>query len=136
MGYELLEHTADVGLRIWADDLDGLFAEAARAVVGVMGHGEGPEAGEVTVALDAPDLDALLVDWLSEMLYVFEAKGIVPDRVDVRVSRDPWHLEGIVAGPDAEAFVQGGPQVKAITYHGLEIRRGPEHLEAVVYVDV
>lgn len=136
MGWELVEHTADAGIRVWAEDLDGLFAEAARAVIGVMGHGSGDEARSESVSLEAPDREALLVDWLSEMIFLFEARDVVPERVEVRVHEGPWRVEGSVAGPSAETFVQEGPQVKAVTYHGLELRSGPDGCEAVVYVDV
>lgn len=136
MTWELVEHTADAGVRIWAEDLDGVFAEAARAVIGIMGHGTGPEAREEAVDLSSPDLDTLLVDWLSEMLFLFEARDVVPERVEVRVSRDPWRVAGVVAGPETETFVQEGPQVKAITYHGLKVRDEPGACEALVYVDV
>lgn len=136
MGWELIEHTADAGISVWADDLDELFAEAARAVVRIMGRGSGDETRTERVALEAPDLDALLVDWLSEMLYLFEARDVVPERVDVHVSEAPWRVDGLVAGPPTEGFIQEGPQVKAITYHGLAVRTGPDGCDALVYVDV
>lgn len=136
MSWELIEHTADAGIRVRAEDLDELFAEAARAVVGIMGHGSGAETRSERVTLEAPDLEALLVDWLSEMLYLFEARDVVPTRVEAHVRDAPRRLEGVVAGPSTEDFVQEGPQVKAITYHGLQVRTGPDGCEAVVYVDV
>ena len=136
VGWELLEHTADVGLRVWADDLDALFAEAARAIVAMMGTASGPVTKHERVSLDAPDAGALLVDWLSEILFLFEARGLVPRDVEITVSRDPWRLEAGIAGQDAETLVQEGPQVKAVTYHGLELRLGPQRCEAVVYLDV
>lgn len=136
MTWELVEHTADAGIMVRAEDLDELFTEAARAVVGVMGHGTGPHRRREDVDVSSTDLDALLVDWLSEILFLFEARDVVPDRVEVRVSRDPWRVTGTVSGPSTEDFVQEGPQVKAITYHGLEVREAPGACEALVYVDV
>lgn len=136
MAWELLDHTADVGLHVWADDLDGLFAEAARAIVAAMGSASGPATVHERVELEAPDVEALLVDWLSEILFLFEARSLVPEEVDIRVSGEPWRLEASISGPDAEGFEQSGPQVKAVTYHGLEVRRGPPRYDAVVYLDV
>ncbi len=136
VGHELLEHTADSGFRAWAPTLDELFAEAARALIGLMGRGGGPIERSEDVALEAPDAEALLVDWLSELLFLFEARSVVPAEIDVEVSENPWRLAAMVRGPDASGFVQEGPQVKAVTYHDLEIARTGSGYEARVYVDV
>jgi SHS2 domain-containing protein len=130
-GHELVEHTADVGLRAWGPGLEDVFAEAAIGLVRTMGRGEGPSVRE-DVTLDAPDLDALFVDWLSEVLFLFEARGVVPAGVRVRIDRDACSLSASIDGVRAESFVQEGPAVKAVTYHGLEL----SDTEAVVYLDV
>jgi protein archease len=131
-GHELLEHTADVGLRVWAPTLDELFAEAAIGLIDVMGTADGPLDRRERVELEAPDLEALFVDWLSEVLFLFEARDIVPQHVDVTVEREPWKLHATIEGPSAEHFEQNGPAVKAVTYHGLEVTEN----EARVYLDV
>lgn len=135
-GYETLEHTADLGLRVWAPDLEGLFAEGARGLVSVMGEAEGPSVHQERIALEAPDLEALYVDWLSEVLFLFEARGVVPRTVEARISERPWRVDGIVEGPDAASFREEGPAVKAVTYHGLSVRRTSAGWEARVYLDV
>lgn len=135
-GHETLEHTADVGLRVWAASLEELFSEAAVGLMDVMGTAEGPEERREVVRLDAPDLDALFVDWLSEVLFMFEARKFVVRSVDVSVALDPCRLEASMRGADASSFVQHGPAVKAITFHGLEIRETSEGYEARVYLDV
>ncbi len=140
MGYEQIEHTADVGLRVWAVSVDELFAEAARGLLSVMGAaaGDAPQTS-LRVEIDAPDVEALLVDWLSELLYLFEGRGVVPHPVETRVLRGPgseWRLEAEVSGPGAERFVQHGPAVKAVTYHGLSVAETARGWEARVYLDV
>jgi SHS2 domain-containing protein len=130
-GHELIEHTADLGLRVWAPTLEDVFAEAAVGLVAVMGRGQGPVVEE-TVELTAPDLDALFVDWLSEVLFLFDAREVVPADVRVRIDRESRSLSATIEGVRATSFVQDGPAVKAVTYHGLELS---DH-EAVVYLDV
>jgi SHS2 domain-containing protein len=130
-GHELVEHTADVGLHVWGSSLEDVFAEAAVGLIRVMGRGEGPPASEA-VELEAPDLDALFVDWLSEVLFLFEAREVVPRDARVRIDRDTCALSATVDGVRAESFVQEGPAVKAVTYHGLKLT---DH-EALVYLDV
>ena len=130
-GHELVEHTADVGLHAWGSSLEDVFAEAAIGLVRAMGRADGPPIHE-EVALDAPDLDALFVDWLSEVLFLFDARQVVPGDVGVRIDRERCALSATIDGVKAEHFVQEGPAVKAVTYHGLEL----SETEVVVYVDV
>ena len=130
-GHELVEHTADVGLRVWGPTLEDVFSEAAIGLIDVMGRGEGSPIEE-KVILDAPDLDALFVDWLSEVLFLFDARAVVPVDVRVRIDREALTLSASIHGVRADAFAQQGPAVKAVTYHGLEL----SGTEAIVYVDV
>jgi SHS2 domain-containing protein len=134
-GYELIEHTADVGLHVWAPTLDELFAEAAVALVSVMGEGSGPPTKREEFSIEAPDLEGLFVDWLSEVLFRFEAREIVPSVVRVHVEDDK-RLSATIEGPSTEGFVEQGPAVKAVTYHGLEVGQTSGTFEARVYLDV
>lgn len=133
-GHELLEHTADVGLRIWAQTLDDLFAEAASALIDVMVEAIGPGDRVERVELEAPDLDALFVDWLSEVLFLFDARGFVTTTARANVSATPWSVRAELEGTGA--YEQHGPAVKAVTYHALDIDESEAGCEALVYVDV
>lgn len=130
-GHEVLEHTADVGLHIWAPTLEEVFAEAAVALVALMGTGEGPGVTQ-DVAIDAPDVDALFVDWLNEVLFLFEVRQVVTRDARVRIDRDCWTLAATIDGVRADSFEQGGAAVKAVTFHGLEV----SETHARVYLDV
>jgi protein archease len=130
-GHELIEHTADVGLHVWAPVLEDVFAEAAVALVAAMGEGDGPALTQ-RVELDATDLESLFVDWLSEVLFLFEAREVVPRTVRVRIDRERCRLDATIDGVRAERFVQEGPAVKAVTYHGLSL----SDTDATVYLDV
>jgi SHS2 domain-containing protein len=133
-GHELIEHTADVGVRVWASSLDGLFAEAAIGLMDVMVAPTGVPDREERIALDAPDRDALFVDWLSEVLFLFDARGFVTQSVTAKLTSEPWKVDATLSG--GGAFEQHGPAVKAVTYHGLDIRRTGDGYEATVYLDV
>jgi SHS2 domain-containing protein len=133
-GHEPIEHTADVGLRIWAPDLDALFAEAAVALIDVMGTARGPAERREHVELEAPDLEALFVDWLSEVLFLFDAREFVTRSARPSVARDPWRVTATLDG--GGELQQHGPAVKAVTYHGMDITESPTGYEARVYLDV
>jgi SHS2 domain-containing protein len=135
-GYETLEHTADVGLRAWGPDLAAVFEQAAMALIAIMGQASGPATRHEDVTLEAPDGVALLVEWLSEVVFLFEARTFVPLRIDADVEAEPWRVRAAIDGCDAESFEQNGPAVKAVTYHEAELARSSSGYEARVYLDV
>ncbi|HXV76983.1 MAG TPA: archease [Candidatus Polarisedimenticolaceae bacterium] len=122
MMYELFEHTADLGLRVRARDLAGLFRDAARGLFAMIVEPEpaGAPVGERSFALSAARYDHLLVDWLGELLCLFDSERLVAG--DFRVELDGPKLTASAAIYD----VAGGRfhvlrEVKAITYHGLKV---------------
>ena len=122
--FETFEHTADLGLRIRAADLNTLFAEAAQALFSVLV--EDLDAvmtrQRLQFHLDGAERDYLLFDWLRELLYRFEVDHKVFRRFEVRVG--PGGLEGTAWG---EPYDPGrhplSHEVKAITYHGLRVEQ-------------
>ncbi len=133
-GYEILEHTADVGLRVWGPDLSAVFEQAAFGLIGIMGEATGPATRSEEIAFGAPDDVALLVDWSSEGPFLFDARGFVPRTIHASVEAS--RVRAVIHGGDAAQFTQGGPAVKAITYHDAMVRATPDGYEARVYLDV
>ena len=76
--YEYLEHTADIKFQAYGDTLEEVFENAALAMFNVIIDTE-KVSGETEreVLLTSPDLESLLVDWLSELLYLFEVDEVV-----------------------------------------------------------
>jgi len=134
---ETFEHTADVGLRVRAADLDVLFREAAEGLFSLIL--EPPPSSEpeglLTVELPGSRLDFLLFDWLAELLYEFDARRRVLGRFEVHV--DEAGLYGTAARfPFDPASCRLLHEVKAITYHGLRVERTGEGWLAEVIVDI
>ncbi len=86
--------------------------------------------------MQADDLDAVLVEWLGEILYVHEARGVA--LCDVGVSSvGSTGASGYVAVTDLADEPSDGVPVKAITYHQLEVRRQPDgSWSAQVFLDI
>src|SRR5512139_3476701 len=115
MGFKEIPHTADWALRVWADDLAALLAEAARAMNSLAG---------VVIALGAPvsrrielqerDPESLLVSFLTELLYLQEQEKLAFDHFEVRLD-----------GNELKADITGGiittmdKAIKAVTWHNL-----------------
>lgn len=135
-GFEILEHTADVGARAYGDSLEEVFEQATRAMCEIAGvwH-DGGVGEELSVSVESDDLGALLVDWLSEVLYLHEIKRCALARVLLN-SVGPRRAEGaIVLTPLGDEAAEG-TQVKAITYHRLRVARTEHGHLAEVYFDI
>jgi SHS2 domain-containing protein len=135
--YETFDHTADVGLRIRAADLDTLFTDAARAMFSVLsGNLQAVcPTEEIRIALPADDLDALLREWLGELLYAFHVRKLV--FADFTVAVSERGLQGVARGEPMDASRHRlDVEIKAVTWHGLKVERVDEGWLAEVIVDI
>jgi SHS2 domain-containing protein len=134
-GYELLEHTADLGVRASGATLEEVFEQATIGLAEVLGAWRpGPGSGEpLAVAVEAEDLGGLLVDWLNEIVYLQEVRAASLAAVEVEQVG-----EGRVAGRVALSAEppSAGTYIKAVTYHQLKVERRPGGWTAEVYLDV
>jgi protein archease len=135
--HEVFEHTADLGLRIRATDLDTLFVEAAQALFETIVPDLGSVRPErkIDVKVDGDDKPYLLFDWLKELLFHFDAEHLLLGKFEVHVRGDG--LSGVAWGePLDRARHVLEHEVKAITYHGLRVERHGEQWLAEVIVDI
>lgn len=135
--YETFDHTADLGLRIQAADLNTLFAEAGRALFSALV--ENPDSitprQELDITIAGTDREYLFFDWLKELLYRFEVGHLLLGRFSVNVGTDG--LQAIVWGePFDPQRHELSHEVKAITYHGLRVEQTPDGWLAEVIVDI
>lgn len=135
--FELFDHTADLGLRVVAPDLNTLFAEAGQALFAAMVQQPEQVRPEVStsVQLQADCLDDLLYDWLAELLYLFDTRRLLPCRFEVAVSGTCLRAElrGEPFDPDRHELAT---EVKAVTYHGLKVVKQADGWLAEVIVDL
>ena len=135
--HELFEHTADLGLRATAPDLDGLFAEMGKALLAALV--ENPESvrpkHETTILIDGTDREYLLFDWLRHLLYLFDEGKELYGEFEVKVS--DTGLTAVAFGePIDPARHLLNHEVKAITYHGLTVEPVAGGWRAEVIVDI
>ncbi|HEY7331169.1 MAG TPA: archease [Gemmataceae bacterium] len=135
--YETFDHTADLGLRIRAADLNTLFAEAGQALFSTLVEDLEAVASRqrLDVTIAGKDREYLLFDWLKELLYRFEVEHLLLSRFSVTVGTDG--LQGSAWGePFDPARHELAHEVKAITYHGLCVEQTPDGWLAEVIVDI
>jgi len=122
--FEVIDHTADVGIAAYGADLKEAFANAAYGLFSLMVDMEGVKdvlCREVEVT--AADREELLVAWLSEMVYLFEVENVLFKRFEIAELGDT-RLRASCFGEKID------PQrheiktaIKAVTYHMLKIER-------------
>ena len=133
-GSELLDHTAEVRLRVRAPTFGDLAAEAGRALARIELGGDSAAATGPARDIDVQSTDraALLVDWLNELIFLAETERWVPAEFEVAAATDT-RLQMRARGVTLQ---QAPARVKAATFSGLEIRPVPGGLEATVVFDV
>jgi SHS2 domain-containing protein len=134
---ELFEHTADLGLRVTAPDLDTLFAEAATCLFSAVVEDLAAVRPQVEQAIEiaGTDREYLLFDWLRELLYRFDAEHLVFGQFEVRVRDDGLSAKAWGEPLDPARHVLSH-EVKAITYHELKVEQTPDGWLAEVIVDI
>jgi SHS2 domain-containing protein len=135
--YETFDHTADLGLRIVAPDLDTLFAEAGRALFAAIVEDLNTVAArqQVDIKLTGDDREYLLFDWLKELLFRFDTEHWLFSRFEVQVTAEG--LKGSAWGePLDRTRHELNHEVKAITYHGLKVEQTADGWLAEVIVDI
>jgi SHS2 domain-containing protein len=132
--WEEIDHTADWALRVRGKDQRELFEHAARGMMSLLGDiGPTEVTGRHQISLQAADEEALLVKWLTELLYLVENEGMVFS--EIRIPRaDETSLDAEVAGgPPSEELRK---HIKAVTYHLLDIQTTDQGVETVIVFDV
>jgi SHS2 domain-containing protein len=136
-GFEILDHTADIGVRAWGRTPDEMFAQAVRALFHLM-YDPATIAPRLTRELDvrAEGYEYLLVDLFNEILYLFDAEKLA--FADVRIEAlSPEHVRVRLMGePFDPARHEGRIYVKAATLHQLKVERRNGLWIAEVYVDI
>ncbi|HMF18263.1 MAG TPA: archease [Gemmataceae bacterium] len=135
--HETFEHTADLGLRIRAADLEALFVEAAQALFETIV----PDLATVQprqkleIRVNQEDMEFLLFDWLRELLFHFDSQHLLLGRFEVRIC--DGNLTGTAWGERLDrSRHELEHEVKAITYHGLRVQQTADGWLAEVIVDI
>jgi SHS2 domain-containing protein len=136
-GYEILEHTADIGLRAHGGTLEELFQNAAWGLVEILDAARPARVIAATgqrIVLGPADIEALLVDWMNELILLTEEGKACLGGVQV----DSVGEEGLQAGielVDCDPPPEG-TELKAATYHQLSVRQRGDGWVGVIYFDV
>ena len=123
--FEIVDHIADVGIIAYGADISQAFANAARALFSLITELDDVEEFlHRDIELVAPDEESLLVEWLNELIYLFDTENIVFKRFDV-TKLNNTQLKARSYGEKVDSSkhrLKTG--VKAATYHMLKVNKG------------
>jgi len=135
--FDIIDHTADTGIVAYGTDLKEAFANTAYAMFSLIADlGSVKEEACRTIAVEAADLESLVVAWLNELLYLFDVERIVFKRFDI--------IELADTGLKAEGYGEEIDEsrhslrvgVKAATYHMLRVTKNSGYYSIRVIFDV
>jgi SHS2 domain-containing protein len=136
-GFRSFPHTADIGFKLWGETVADVFVQGAQALYSLMTDRRRlRRRQEMTVEIEAPDQEALLVDWLNYLLYLYDVKGFLARKIEI-LEITATRLKARLGGEELDLqrhLVKSG--VKAATYHRLAIRRRGGGWEATVIFDL
>ena len=135
--FRILEHTADVGFEAFGSTREEAFVNAARALIYLIVELDSIDPREeVSVQVQGADPESVLVNWLSELVYLHDAEGWLFRDFEIQSLQDT-SLSAVARG---ERFQRSRHQakllIKAITYHQLALEKTPRGWRAQVYVDI
>ena len=130
--YELIEHTADIGLRANGETLAEAFANAALGMFSLMAElDEVVETQSRRVDIEADDVEGLLFEWLNSLLYSFDVEMLLFKRFDI-IELEDKKLSASCYGdkynPSRHSLRMG---VKSATYHRLEVDREKNRVQVI-----
>ncbi|HHH79966.1 MAG TPA: archease [Thermoplasmatales archaeon] len=133
--FEIIEHTADVGIRAFGRNLAECFENAAKGMFYLITDGsEISSIGQYNIKLKAENLEQLLVDWLSELLFLQSAHNLVFGRFEVELDEQSAALSAKVFGEEYNRRKHRyGVEIKAVTYHMLKVKREPPYEVQVLF---
>jgi SHS2 domain-containing protein len=135
--FEILEHTADIGVRAFGRTLAELFENAALGLESIALEPAQlrPEVS-FQLAASGEDREALLVNWLNEIVYYLDARHVAFVRFDVEAVTDGAITAQGWGEPRDPLRHTSRLVVKAATYHQLRVEQTPDGWIAEVYLDI
>lgn len=132
--FDIIEHTADVGIVAYGTDLHEAFANAAYGMFTLIAELEDVREDFCRqIEVRAEDQESLLASWLNELLYLFEVEGIIFKRFEViDIGENILKAEGYgeLIDPARHSLKAG---VKAATYHMLRVAKDDGYSVQVIF---
>ena len=135
--YQIIDHTADLGIIVKGPDVKQLFILAAQAMTDIMVKGDISEKTVTRdVLVEGEDFPDLMVRWLGEILYLFEGENLIVNSMEIK-SISPIQLKSTLTltsfEPERHQVLR---EIKAVTYHQISVNKSDDGWEARVIFDI
>lgn len=133
---EFFDHTADIGIRLSRPSLKELFRDAALAMFELIApNNKFRPILSYKISVDGKNLEELMVNWLSEINFYFQVNGYVPVYIDVVIHST--HVTAQIQGDIIDRSVHNVEvEIKAVTFHKIDVRRADNMCKAQVIFDI
>jgi SHS2 domain-containing protein len=135
-GFVEIDHSGDIGVEAWGEDLAGVLRNATLGLLSLMRWNPVEPVVERRLRVTSASAEDLLVDWLGEVISVTGTYGELYGEVDVERAGE-WYAEGVLRGeridPERHALRF---DVKAATYHRVRVERRSDGYHARVIFDL
>ena len=141
-GFRYLDHTADIQSLSWGRTLEEAFSQTALSLMTVITPNLKKISHKVqkSLKIKAEDKEALLFDFLSEFLFIFDVEGLVFNEIEIKSINkinNHYELEAIVRGEEFDKKKHDvGTEVKAITYSFINIDESTEGVKIKIVFDI
>jgi SHS2 domain-containing protein len=132
--FEIISHTADIKIHVYGTSLKELFIHAVKGMFFCAGPHTLDHASITPriITLNAPSQDLLLIDFLSECLYLSDIHNETYEHLDIKEISDT-HIQAILQGIPIDRFEI---EIKAVTYHDFAITKVDNILQATIVFDI
>jgi SHS2 domain-containing protein len=140
MKIEFVDHPADIGFRVWGHDIEEAYCNAGRALCMLLATPRTRKTSiEKTIEVRSEDLHALTYDFLEQLLVLYEVERFMTNDIHASIQEceEGYVLEATLLGaPVDECGAEPNYDVKAITYHMMEVAHTDEGWRIQVIVDI
>ncbi|MCX5687812.1 MAG: archease [Candidatus Omnitrophica bacterium] len=139
--FEIIDHTSDVGIKVWGATMTELFENAARGMFAVIAkevcniQGSNIEK-KIEIRKNADSLEEILVSWLSELLYIFNREKTYFRDFRIK-SLNNDGIEAQASGINLDLYQSNlYTEIKAVTFHNLKIEENVDGFSCTIIFDV
>jgi len=141
-GYKFLDHTADVSVEIQGKSLEEAFEQTVYSLMETITPSLkliSPKIERI-IKIEAEDKEALLFDFLTEFLYIFDVEELIFNKVNIhsiKKEQEKYYLEAIASGEKFDKYKhEPGTEVKAITYSFMNIEEKKKNVKINIVFDI
>ena len=135
--YETIDHTADLGVKVYGSTLEELFINSALALSDLMTDRDKIRpVTKLEISLSGENLEELLVSWLGELIYLGEVKSILFSQFEIQEISSQKLIAYAIGERFSPSHHQLHNEIKAATYHQLKIEKKNDRWQTQIIFDV